>query len=76
MKVQIMASRDCSHRPNLERELNDLGIDYELVFVEDRPQLAHRLGIRHSPNLVVDDQVVFRGQPGETELRAYFSGGR
>jgi len=76
MKVQIMASRDCSHRPNLERELNDRGIDYELVFVEDRPQLAQRLGIRHSPYLVVDDQVVFRGQPGETELRAYFSGGR
>ena len=74
MKVQIMATRDCGHRPSLERELNDLRIDYELVFVEDRPQLAQRLDIRSSPNLIVDDQLVFRGQPSERELRAYFSG--
>lgn len=75
MNVKIIATRSCSHRPNLERELADLGIPYELVFVEEQPELAQRLGIRHSPNLVVDDEVVFRGQPSEAQLRAYFSGG-
>jgi hypothetical protein len=76
MKVQIIATRDCRHRPNLERELGDLGIAYQLIFVEDRPQLAQRLDIRHSPNLIVDEQVVFRGQPSEADLRTYFSGRR
>jgi glutaredoxin len=76
VNVKIIATHSCSHRPNLERELNELGIPYELVFVEERPELAQRLGLRHSPNLVVDDEVVFRGQPSEAQLRAYFAGRR
>jgi glutaredoxin len=72
VKAQVVATHDCRHRPDLERELEDLGIPYELVFVEDRPQLVRQLGIRHSPNLIVNDRVVFRGQPSKSELRAYF----
>lgn len=76
MKVQIVATRACTHRPNLERELVDLGVPYELVLIEDQPGLAERLEIRHSPNLVVEDRVVFRGQPSEAELSAFFADGR
>lgn len=72
MKVQIIATRQCSHRANLERELNDLGISYELVFVEENPDLLSRYQIRHSPNLVVNGQVVCRGQPTEAQLRDLF----
>lgn len=74
MDVQIIATKSCCHRPNLERELQALRIAYRLVFVEDEPALAARYGIRHSPNLVVDDEVAFRGQPSEHELRAYIDG--
>jgi len=38
------------------------------VFVEDEVELCQRLAIRHSPNLVVNDEVVFRRQPTEREL--------
>lgn len=72
MKVQVIATQQCSHRVNLERELSDLGIDYELVFVEANPDLMSRYQIRHSPNLVVDGQVVCRGQPTEAQLRSLF----
>lgn len=72
MIVKLIATKLCTHRPNLEHELRDLGIHYELVFVEDEPELAQHYGIRHSPNLVVDETVVFRGQPSEAELRDYF----
>ncbi|MBD3620232.1 MAG: thioredoxin family protein [Chromatiales bacterium] len=74
MNVKIIATRTCKHRLNLERELRDLGIDYELVFVEEHPQEALRLGIRHSPCLVVDDNVISREVPTEHELRALFAG--
>ncbi|MDX5374360.1 MAG: thioredoxin family protein [Gammaproteobacteria bacterium] len=73
MQVKIIATRDCNHRPNLERELNALDIPYQLVFAEDQPDEAQRLGIRHSPNLVVDGEVVFRRLPSEAELQAYFA---
>lgn len=72
MKVQIIATHQCSHRANLEHELKDLGMDYEVVFVEENPDLLSRYQIRHSPNLVVDGKVVCRGQPTEAQLRELF----
>jgi glutaredoxin len=73
MDVKIVATRTCSHCPNLERELKDLGIEYEVLRVEDHPDMVKKYGIRHSPNLVVDDEVIFRRQPSEQELKAFFA---
>ncbi|MBI3545670.1 MAG: thioredoxin family protein [Gammaproteobacteria bacterium] len=72
MNVMIIATKACTHRKNLEKELDCLHIPYELCFVEDRADLVEKFGIRHSPNLIVDDAVVFRKQPSEAELRAFF----
>lgn len=69
MKVQIIATHQCTHRDNLEHELSDLGVPYEVLYVEDNPELVTRHQIRHSPNLLVDDEVVCRGQPTESQLR-------
>lgn len=73
MDVKVIATHRCTHRPNLERELRDLCIDYELLIVEEHPEVVEKYGIRHSPNLVVDEQVVFRGQPSEGDLRDFFA---
>ena len=69
MNVMIIATRDCNHCANLAKELNDLGVDYHLVYAEDEPELVKKYGIRHSPNLIVDEEVKFRRQPTEQELR-------
>ena len=69
MNIKIIATRNCSHRSNLEKELKDLAVAYEVIYVEDHPETVSRYHIRHSPNLVVDDEVVCRGQPGEDELK-------
>lgn len=73
MEVKLIATRTCTHRPDLERELQALGVQYQLLFVEEHPEVVAQYAIRHSPNLVIDEEVVFRGQPSETELRAYFT---
>lgn len=73
MNVGIIATRSRSHCHNLERELKDLGIAYEVLFVEDHPEAVQRYNIRHSPNLVVDDEALFRRQPNESELQAIFT---
>lgn len=73
MNVTIIATHGCSHRHNIERDLKDLAIAYEVLYVEDHPEVVQRYNIRHSPNLVVDDEVVFRRQPSEAELRALFT---
>lgn len=72
MNVKIIATHQCNHRPNLERELGALGISYEVIFIEENPDYIPRYQIRHSPNLMVDGQVVCRGQPTEAQLRELF----
>ena len=69
MEVQIIATHECRHRLDLERELLELGIPFALVFAEDNEDLVRRYQIRHSPNLVIDGVVVFRGLPTEGQLR-------
>ena len=73
MEVQIIATHECRHRLDLERELLELGIPFALVFAEDDEDLVRRYQIRHSPNLVVDGVVVFRGLPTEGQLRDLFT---
>jgi len=75
MNVRIVATRTCSHCASLQHELRDIGIPFEVLYVEEHPDIVALHGIRHSPNLLVDDQVVFRGQPTALELRTYFPGG-
>ena len=73
MDVMIIATKACTHRQNLEKELECLHIHYRMCFVEDCADLVQKFGIRHSPNLIVDDEVIFRKQPTEAELRTFFS---
>ncbi|MEO6696920.1 MAG: thioredoxin family protein [Gammaproteobacteria bacterium] len=73
MDVMIIATKACTHRKNLEKELDCLRIPFRVCFVEDHADLVERFAIRHSPNLIVDNEVVFRRQPTEAELHAFFS---
>lgn len=72
MDVFILASKECSHCTNLKHELTNLNVNCEIKFAEDNPDLVEKYKIRHSPNLIVDDVVVFRYQPTETELKSLF----
>ncbi len=69
MNVMIIATRDCKHCVNLAKELDSLGVEYRLVYAEEAPDLVAKYGIRHSPNLIVDDEVKYRRQPTRQELR-------
>ena len=73
MNVMIMATKDCSHCKNLSKELEDIGIEHNVIYCEEVPDLVKKYSIRHSPNLIVDGEVVFRKQPTEDELKALFN---
>ena len=72
MDVMIIATKACTHRQNLEKELDSLQIPHRLCYVEDCADLVQKFSIRHSPNLIVDDEIVFRNQPTDVALRAFF----
>ena len=73
MNVMIMATKNCSHCKNFSRELDDIGIEHDVVYCDDNPELVQKYGIRHSPNLIVNGDVVFRKQPTEGELKEFFN---
>ncbi len=69
MDIFIIATKSCSHCKNLQKELSDLGVECEIYTAEEHPELVDKYQIRHSPNLIVDEEVVFRRQPTEAELK-------
>lgn len=72
MDVMIVATKECSHRRGLSKELDEIGVEHRVVYAEDEPEICRQLVIRSSPNLVVNGAVVFRRQPTEQELRSFF----
>lgn len=72
MDIFIVATKGCSHCHNLKHELSDLGIECDVKFAEENPELVEKYQIRHSPNLIVNGEVAFRCQPTEAELKALF----
>ncbi|MCF8105353.1 MAG: thioredoxin family protein [Desulfohalobiaceae bacterium] len=74
MNVELAVTRSCYHCPILEEELKKMGIPYSIRYVEDDAALQEKYNIRGSPNILVDGELVFRGMPSLSTLRAYFRG--
>ncbi len=72
MKVQLLVTKTDFSLPNLEKEFREIGVTYEVEYIEEHPDLVQSLNIRHSPNILVDGELVFRYQPSEEELKQYF----
>lgn len=70
--VVIFATQSCQHRPVLEKYLKQLGVEYKVTYFEEHPDKFEQLGLRHSPNLIVDGEVVFEDMPSLQELRRTF----
>lgn len=70
MDIKLVVTKTCNHCNNIKRELDDLGLSYELCYVEDNPDLVSEYKIRHSPNIMVDNEIVCRGQVSEGELKS------
>ncbi len=68
MKITIAATKTCSHRPKLEEQLQDAGLQYELLYFEDHPELIETYQLKTSPLLVVDDKVVSVGMPEQSQI--------
>jgi len=72
MDVQLLVTKTDFCIANLETQFKNLGVDYHLDYIEDRPDLVAYHHIRHSPNVLVEGRLVFRQRPSPDELRTYF----
>lgn len=77
MKVISIAIKRCHHRRLWEQRLHEMGTPCAVIFIENRPDLMEKYKIHNSPNLVVDNKLLFRGKPGkqlptQSELKELF----
>lgn len=72
MRIQLLVTKTDFTVANIERELRDLGLGYQVNYLEDHPELVSRHNLRHSPNILIDGELAFRHQPTESEIKAYF----
>ena len=72
MNVIIAVSGNCQHCALLKKELEQMGIPYEVRYAEEDPAFFERFGLRGSPNVIVDDALVFRKMPEISAFRRYF----
>ena len=72
--VLIIATKDCQQRHILKEHLKEIGVRCTVKCVDDDPELIKKYGITNAPNIIIDGEVVFRGQsdqhlPSLAELR-------
>jgi predicted thioredoxin/glutaredoxin len=63
MNIIIAATKTCNHRPLLEKELHDEGLEYSVKYFDEHPELIEKFKIKKSPLLIVDDNLVSVGMP-------------
>ena len=76
MEITLLVTHDDFSLKNLKHELQNLGLDYRVEYIEDNPELVASHQIRHSPNVFVDGELAFRDQPSPQALRRYLDGQR
>lgn len=72
MNVIIAATKACRHCPMIKKELRKHGIDSSVHYFEEHPELVERYNIKHSPLIIVDDEVIFNGMPTISAMEKYF----
>lgn len=72
MKIELVVTRTCHHRPILETELKKLGLPYSIRYLEDDADLQQKYNLKGSPNVLVNGELVFRGMPAVSDLKTYF----
>jgi predicted thioredoxin/glutaredoxin len=69
MKIIIAATKTCNHRPLLEQELKDAGLDYTVKYFDENPDIIKKFKIKKSPLLIVDGELISVGMPQHGEVK-------
>ncbi|MSV26235.1 MAG: glutaredoxin [Nitrosarchaeum sp.] len=69
MKVQVLTSPGCSNCIILEKMLNELDIQYDLIDVTEKPEYLEKYPIFTAPALIIDGKLEFTGVPKKEDLK-------
>jgi len=73
MKVQILTTPSCSNCSVLEKMLEKLGVQYDLIDVTEKTEYLEKYPIFTAPGLVINEKLKFTGIPKYDELEKKLS---
>ncbi len=69
MKVQVLTTPGCTNCIILEKMLNELDIQYDLIDVTEKPEYLEKYPIFTAPALIIDGKLEFTGVPKKEDLK-------
>ena len=73
MKLEVLTTPGCSNCGILEKMLDKLGVNYDIIDVTEKPEYLKKYPIFTAPGLVIDDKLEFTGIPKNHELEKKIS---
>ncbi len=73
MNVKVLTTPGCSNCDILEKMLEKLGINYDLIDITEKPEYLEKYPIFTAPGLVINEKLEFTGIPKNSELQKKLS---
>lgn len=67
-KVEILTTPDCSNCSVVEKMLDEMNIEYDVIDVTEKPEYLQKYPIFMAPGIVINDELIFTGVPKKEEL--------
>jgi glutaredoxin len=68
VKVQILTTPTCSSCATVEKMLDKMGVEYEVLDITKHPDMLQKYPIMTAPGIVIDGKLEFSGVPKEKKL--------
>ena len=68
MKIEILTTPDCSNCSVVEKMLDELGFEYEVIDITENPEFIQKYAIYIAPGIIIDGKLEFTGVPKKEEL--------
>ncbi len=73
MNVEVLTTPGCSNCGILEKMLEKLGVNYDLIDITEKPEYLEKYPIFTAPGLVINGKLEFTGIPKNYELQKKLS---
>lgn len=74
MKIEILTTPDCSNCNVVEKQLDELGVEYSVIDVTEQPEYLEKYPIFTAPGIVIDGKLEFIGVPKKEKLAEKLEG--
>ncbi len=68
MKIQVITSEGCVGCDKIEKMLDELGVDFEVVDITKNHKILEKFPVFTAPAVIKNDEIIFTGIPKRKEL--------